>query len=218
MTFFYAPSPTPWLETIYQDETLWVVNKPSGVLSVPGKAPDKQDSILSRIHWQFPKAEAVHRLDLVTSGLLIIALNKNIERDLRRQFRERLVDKTYLARVWGWPKKPQGIINLPLICDWPRRPKQMVSFSRGKEAITYYECLSKNQTSTLIKLTPITGRSHQLRLHLFALGHPILGDNLYGNFYTKRMAPRLLLHATSLSFIHPLSKKRLSFFSPAPFL
>lgn len=217
MTFFYTPSPTPWLETIYQDEMLWVINKPSGVLSVPGKAPEKQDSILSRVHWQYPKAEAVHRLDLVTSGLLIIALNKRAERELRSQFRKRLVEKTYVARIWGHPKNLKGMINLPLICDWPRRPKQMVSFSRGKEALTYYECLTNNQTSTLIKLAPITGRSHQLRLHLFALGHPILGDNLYGDYHTKGLAPRLLLHATELSFTHPLSKKRLSFVSPSPF-
>lgn len=204
MMLTYDPPTEPWLYILYQDEHIMVVNKPSGLLSVPGRAPEHHDSIMARIQQQFPQAESVHRLDMATSGVMVVALNKPAERELKRQFREREPKKSYIARVWGHLAKDDGMIDLPLICDWPNRPKQKVCFETGKSAQTEYQVLSRDpDNSTRVLLTPITGRSHQLRVHMLSLGHPILGDRFYAHDEARAMADRLQLHAQELLITHP---------------
>ncbi|WP_111742090.1 bifunctional tRNA pseudouridine(32) synthase/23S rRNA pseudouridine(746) synthase RluA [Leminorella richardii] len=200
----YDPPTEPWLHVLYQDDHIIVVNKPSGLLSVPGKAPEHRDSIMTRVQRDFPGAESVHRLDMATSGVMVVALTKAAERELKRQFREREPKKSYIARVWGHLEKDEGLVDLPLICDWPNRPKQKVCFETGKSAQTEYQVLSRDADgSTRVLLMPITGRSHQLRVHMLALGHPILGDKFYAHPEAKAMAPRLQLHARELHITHP---------------
>ncbi len=160
---------------LYQDEHIMVVNKPSGLLSVPGRLEEHKDSVMTRIQRDFPQAESVHRLDMATSGVIVVALNKAAERELKRQFREREPKKQYVARVWGHPQPAEGLVDLPLICDWPNRPMQKVCYETGKAAQTEYEVLEYAEDNTArVRLKPITGRSHQLRVHMLALGHPIL--------------------------------------------
>ncbi|KAB8306164.1 bifunctional tRNA pseudouridine(32) synthase/23S rRNA pseudouridine(746) synthase RluA [Erwinia endophytica] len=214
----YNPPQTPWLHILYQDQHIIVVNKPSGLLSVPGRLAEHKDSVMTRIQRDFPTAESVHRLDMATSGVMVAALTKAAERELKRQFREREPKKTYVARVWGQPDKEKGVIDLPLICDWPNRPKQKVCFENGKAAQTEYEVLEYEAgNSARVQLTPITGRSHQLRVHLLALGHPILGDNFYAHEQARVMAPRLLLHAQTLTITHPQYQTSMTFRQPADF-
>ena len=200
----YNPPRDPWLLILYQDEHIMVVNKPSGLLSVPGRAPENKDSIMTRIQADFPTAESVHRLDMATSGVIVVALTKAAERELKRQFREREPKKSYVARVWGHLALDEGLIDLPLICDWPNRPKQKVCYETGKSSQTQYQVLSRDTDgSTRVKLSPITGRSHQLRVHMLAIGHPILGDGFYAPAEAKAMASRLQLHAQELCITHP---------------
>lgn len=181
-----------------------VVNKASGLLSVPGRAPENKDSVMTRIQADFPTAESVHRLDMATSGVIVVALTKAAERELKRQFREREPKKSYIARVWGHLAQDEGLIDLPLICDWPNRPKQKVCYETGKPSQTLYQVLSRDaDVSTRVKLSPITGRSHQLRVHMLAIGHPILGDGFYAHPEAKAMASRLQLHAQELCITHP---------------
>jgi len=181
-----------------------VVNKPSGLLSVPGRAPEHHDSVMSRVQQQYPLAQSVHRLDMATSGVIVVALTKAAERELKRQFRDREPRKSYIARVWGHPAKQEGVIDLPLICDWPNRPKQKVCFDTGKAAQTHYQVLSYDDDNTArMLLTPVTGRSHQLRVHMQSLGHPILGDSFYATPEALAMSSRLLLHAQELAITHP---------------
>ncbi len=181
-----------------------VVNKASGLLSVPGRAPENKDSVMTRIQADFPTAESVHRLDMATSGVIVVALTKAAERELKRQFREREPKKSYIARVWGHLAQDEGLIDLPLICDWPNRPKQKVCYETGKPSQTLYQVLSRDADgSTRVKLSPITGRSHQLRVHMLAIGHPILGDGFYAHPEAKAMASRLQLHAQELCIAHP---------------
>ena len=189
---------------LYQDKHIMVVNKPSGLLSVPGRAPENKDSVMTRVQNDFPTAESVHRLDMATSGVIVVALTKAAERELKRQFREREPKKTYIARVWGHLAQDEGLIDLPLICDWPNRPKQKVCSETGKSAQTEYQVISRDDDgSTRVKLSPITGRSHQLRVHMLAMGHPILGDGFYAHPEAKAMASRLQLHAQQLCITHP---------------
>ena len=161
----YNPPQDPWLVILYQDEHIMVVNKPSGLLSVPGRLEEHKDSVMTRIQRDFPQAESVHRLDMATSGVIVVALNKAAERELKRQFREREPKKQYVARVWGHPQPAEGLVDLPLICDWPNRPKQKVCYETGKAAQTEYEVLEYAEDNTArVRLKPITGRSHQLRV------------------------------------------------------
>lgn len=219
MEFYYDPPIAPWLDILYQDEEIMVVNKPAELLSVPGKAPELFDSIITRIQWQYPYAETVHRLDMSTSGILVIALTKEAERELKRQFRERETSKRYIADVWGMMEEDGGIIDLPLICDWPNRPKQMVCFERGKSAKTAYRVLFRERSKnfTRVELTPITGRSHQLRVHLLSLGHVILGDRFYAEGEAFICRDRLALHASELGFKHPITFKEMHFKAPLSF-
>ena len=213
----YHPSLEPWLHVLYQDEHIIVVNKPSGLLSVPGRLPEHNDSIMTRIQRDFPGAESVHRLDMSTSGVMVVALTKAAERELKRQFREREPSKTYIAQVWGQLLPDEGLVDLPLICDWPNRPKQKVCFETGKAAQTEWEVLERDAVSCRVQLKPITGRSHQLRVHMLAMGHPILGDNFYASPEAKALASRLLLHAERLTITHPVFGNSMTFRQPAEF-
>ena len=202
---------------LYQDEHIMVVNKPSGLLSVPGRLEEHKDSVMTRIQRDFPQAESVHRLDMATSGVIVVALNKAAERELKRQFREREPKKQYVARVWGHPQPAEGLVDLPLICDWPNRPKQKVCYETGKAAQTEYEVLEYAEDNTArVRLKPITGRSHQLRVHMLALGHPILGDRFYATPEALAMAPRLLLHALRQRDDLPRADRLLSRYPDAP--
>jgi tRNA pseudouridine32 synthase/23S rRNA pseudouridine746 synthase len=201
-------------ELIYQDDSLLVVNKPAGLLAVPGRGKDKQDCLSARLQQTFPDALVVHRLDMATSGLMVFARRAGMQRRLSQMFQEREVSKRYLAIVSGMLEQEVGEINLPLISDWPNRPKQMVDHTLGKPSLTRYRLLGMENGNSRVELEPVTGRTHQLRVHLAAIGHPILGDALYGDASSM---PRLLLHACSLSFNHPVSSEPLNFASPAPF-
>ena len=203
-------------DLIYADDDILVVNKAPDLLSVPGRGPDKQDCLIHRVQAVYPDALAVHRLDMATSGLLLMARGAAMHRQLSMLFQERQVAKRYIAVVAGQLAAETGEINLPLICDWPNRPRQMVSFEIGKPSLTRYRLLGfdVSSNSSRVELEPITGRSHQLRVHMAALGHPILGDDLYGS---ETSAPRLLLHATELSFPMPGTGQWQSFESPPDF-
>lgn len=214
----YNPPLEPWLHILYQDDHIMVVNKPSGLLSVPGRLEEHKDSVMTRIQRDFPQAESVHRLDMATSGVLVVALTKAAERELKRQFREREPEKSYVARIWGHPPKDEGLVDLPLICDWPNRPMQKVCFETGKSAQTEYLVLERAaDNSARIQLKPITGRSHQLRVHMQALGHPILGDRFYAHDEALAMASRLQLHAEWLTITHPAFGNKMTFRQPADF-
>ncbi|QDF68160.1 bifunctional tRNA pseudouridine(32) synthase/23S rRNA pseudouridine(746) synthase RluA [Shewanella sp. SNU WT4] len=216
--FIYCPPTDPWLSQVHCDKDIIVIDKPSGLLSVPGRALAHKDSVYSRVLAEHPNAQVVHRLDMATSGIIVLALRRSAEIELKRQFHDRETHKIYYARVAGHVKQAQGSVDYPLICDWPNRPKQMVDHKIGKPSLTHYEVISYGKRSTLVKLTPITGRSHQLRVHMMAIGHPILGDNFYADPLAKRLAPRLLLHAAELQITHPYSGEVLTFTAAAPFM
>jgi tRNA pseudouridine32 synthase/23S rRNA pseudouridine746 synthase len=213
----YQPPTDPYLDIIYQDEDLLVLNKQAGLLSVPGKAPEHKDCLQYRAQRVFPSATVVHRLDMATSGVIIFALNKAAHVHVSKQLENRQTDKTYFAKVFGVPEAKSGEIDLPLICDWPNRPKQMVDHERGKPSKTHWSIVDTDQHASLIKLKPITGRSHQLRVHMLALGHPILGDKLYAHEQAKLMSERLCLHAQSHTITHPTSGQAIRFSSEFAF-
>ena len=214
----YNPPQEPWLDLVYRDDYIAVVNKPSGLLSVPGNQPQYYDSAMSRVKEKYGFCEPAHRLDMATSGILLFALSKAADRELKRQFREREPKKYYQALVWGHVEQDHGVVELPLICDWENRPRQKICFERGKRAITFYDVLQRYPNNTTrVKLTPITGRSHQLRLHMLALGHPILGDKFYAHPQAKELSPRLCLHAESLQIQHPIIGETMEFTAPVGF-
>lgn len=202
---------------IYHDDDVVVVNKPADVLSVPGKGPDNQDCLVSRLHGQFPTIRVVHRLDFATSGVMVLALTAESHRELSKQFHDRLTGKTYIADIAGQPIDNAGEVELPLRCDWPNRPKQMVDFEQGKPAKTLWRKIEQFDHFSRVELKPITGRSHQLRVHMQQLGHPILGDRFYAPSAIKLMSKRLHLHALALSFNHPSTDEPIEFESPCPF-
>lgn len=216
----YNPPTEPYLDFVYRDDYIAVVNKPSGLLSVPGAKPEYRDSVQTRIQEKCGFAESVHRLDMATSGIIVFALSKKAEKELKRQFRDREPKKFYQALVWGKMGEvgEMGEINFPLICDWDNRPRQKICYVRGKKALTFYEILANYPNNTTrVKLTPYTGRSHQLRLHTMALGHPILGDKFYSNPLAKSLASRMCLHAESLTITHPISGEVMTFSAKANF-
>ena len=214
----YNPPQEPWLDLVYRDDYIAVVNKPSGLLSVPGNQPQYYDSAMSRVKEKYGFCEPAHRLDMATSGILLFALSKAADRELKRQFREREPKKYYQALVWGHLEQDHGVVELPLICDWENRPRQKICFERGKRAVTFYDVLQRYPNNTTrVKLTPITGRSHQLRLHMLALGHPILGDKFYAHPQAKALSPRLCLHAESLQIQHPITGETMVFTVPVGF-
>lgn len=213
----YDPPLKPWLDLLYEDEEILVFNKQSGLLSVPGNAEERHDSLDTRVKAKFIGARLVHRLDMPTSGIMVFARNRESQAHLSKQFEHRKTGKTYIARLAGIVVDDEGVIDLPLICDWPNRPKQMVDLERGKAALTRYLVLEREEGATRVRFFPKTGRSHQLRVHALSLGHPILGDNLYGGAENTKAAERLQLHAESLRVTHPTSEKTLEFFAPCPF-
>ena len=210
------------LEVVFIDDTLLVLNKPSGLLSVPGRGPDKQDCLSSRVQQQFADALVVHRLDMATSGLVIMALGASAQRQLNAAFSQRAVRKRYTAVVWGHLETPGDAwqtIDLPIVVDWPNRPLRIIDHERGQASVTrvrstHFDTL---RGVTRVELEPITGRSHQLRVHLQAIEHPIVGDALYAPPHVTAMAPRLLLHACHLAFAHPVTGSALALDSPADF-
>jgi len=215
----YHPPAHTGLDICYQDNDLLICNKPPGLLSVPGRGEDKQDSLSWRVQKEFPQALITHRLDMPTSGLLIFALKPEMQRNISLLFQDRKIAKKYIAIVDGKLEFKQGEINQPLICDWPNRPRQKIDHELGKASRTFYKVISYDETqnSSRIELTPHTGRSHQLRVHMQFLGHSILGDNFYAENDITKKSSRLLLHAHSLEFIHPLTQVMLRVVSPAPF-
>jgi len=207
----YNPPMTPYLSIVYQDDDLLIVNKPSGLLTVPGKDPKHADCLIARVNRVFPNAKIVHRLDMATSGIICLAMHKEAHRNLSIQFQDRKTAKRYVARVFGKLEQQTGSVDLPLICDWPNRPKQMVDHDKGKPSLTHFKVLEHEAQATRVELTPITGRSHQLRVHMLSLGHPILGDRLYAHSEALALAPRLQLHAEMLSLTHPASDEKMVF-------
>ena len=217
MLLSYTPPQSPYLDILYQDDAVVVFNKPSGLLTVPGKAPEHKDSLEYRARLVWPSVRVVHRLDMATSGVVVMALSAASQRELNRQFQQRETKKHYIANVTGIVSADTGSIDLPLICDWPNRPKQKVCYQYGKASLTHYQVLQRSDDHSRLKLTPITGRSHQLRVHLQWLGHPILGDKFYAAEAAFLAAPRLLLHAERLEFNHPDSAHPIVCFAPCPF-
>lgn len=211
------------IEIVYQDDHLLLVNKPAGLLTVPGKGPDKADCMISRLQEKWSRANVVHRLDMATSGILVVALTPTAHRELSKQFQNRETSKEYIAVVYGSLLATEGTVDLPLITDWPNRPRQKVCHESGKPSQTLWQVIPTPNTrkplahSTRVKLTPITGRSHQLRVHMLSLGHPIIGDNLYGCETSINMAPRLLLHARKLTITHPISQTTITAIAEADF-
>lgn len=204
---------------IHVDRSLIVADKPTRLLSVPGRGPEKQDCLVARLQTEFPDALIVHRLDYDTSGLIVLARGKTMHRELSILFQDRCVEKRYVAVVNGKLKEEVGEVDLPLIVDWPNRPLHKVDFELGKPALTRYRVIAHDAASntTRVALTPETGRTHQLRVHMQALGHPILGDPLYASGEALTKADRLLLHAEYLAFTHPVTGKALVFQCEAPF-
>ncbi|MFZ2739276.1 MAG: pseudouridine synthase [Burkholderiaceae bacterium] len=207
---------------LYADCALLVLNKAAGLLSVPGRGPDKQDCLSARVQALYPDALVVHRLDMATSGLMVMARGALAQKALNRAFANRQVSKRYVAVIDGLlavPDPAPGLIDLPIIVDWPRRPLRIIDQERGQASLTRYWVIAQDlvNNSTRIELEPVTGRSHQLRIHLQALSHPILGDALYASTSSAARANRLLLHASELRLAHPVTGEWLSFSSPPAF-
>lgn len=215
----YHPPPDQGLDIVYRDDTLLVLDKPGGLLSVPGRGADRQDSLLTRARQRFTDVQCVHRLDMDTSGLMLLALGRPAQRLLSDLFQQRRIVKEYIAVVHGRMREVAGEINLPLICDWPNRPRQKVDHRHGKPSLTTYRVLSYDARSrtTRVVLRPFTGRSHQLRVHMLSHGHAIVGDPLYTPHRRRAGSARLLLHASSLTFRHPHSGHMARLTSHAPF-
>lgn len=211
----YSPPNTP-LELIHEDHELLVVNKPAGLLSVPGKGDHLKDCLITRLQAAFPEALLVHRLDMDTSGVIVFARTPAAQRHLGLQFEKRMMKKSYLALVWGQVDGKEGVIDLPLIVDWPNRPLQKVCHETGRAAVTEWKVLRHDETSTRMRLFPQTGRSHQLRVHMRELGHPILGDPFYATG-PARDFPRLMLHAETLRLRHPDGGRGMTFRAKNPF-
>ncbi|WP_299955793.1 pseudouridine synthase [uncultured Roseobacter sp.] len=215
MSDAYVPPQDP-LVILHEDAEVLLVDKPAGLLSVPGKGPELADCLLTRVQAAFPDALLVHRLDRDTSGVMIFALTPHAQRHLGLQFEKRMTQKTYVARIWGVPTEKTGTVDLPLIVDWPNRPRQMVDLEKGKPAQTDWRVLKDEGDTARVRLHPKTGRSHQLRVHMLALGHPILGDPFYATG-PARDFPRLMLHSLELRFKHPQGGRSMKIRAAAPF-
>lgn len=210
----YNPPHDP-LVVLHEDAELLIVDKPAGLLSVPGKGEHLADCLMARIEKSFPTALLVHRLDRDTSGVMVFALSKSAQRHLGQQFERRHTKKTYVAQVAGEVAQSSGRIELPMVVDWPNRPLQHVDFIHGKHAVTQWRRGAVKNGATRMRLMPQTGRSHQLRVHMRALGHPILGDPFYSENATEY--PRMMLHSESLKLRHPQGGRHMEFKAKAPF-
>lgn len=213
--FAYDPPDTP-LSILYEDAAVLVIDKPAGLLTVPGKLENRQDCLISRLQAARWDALTVHRLDCDTSGVIIFARTKQAQGFLGQQFEQRRAEKAYLARLQGRLTPESGTVDLPLGSDWDFRPRQKVDQVHGRPAVTDWQVIDGSDVETRVRLTPHTGRSHQLRVHMLALGHPILGDQIYAP-ETVADHPRLMLHAETLALLHPLTGERVSFTAPVPF-
>jgi tRNA pseudouridine32 synthase/23S rRNA pseudouridine746 synthase len=211
----YCPPDTP-LDILHEDHEILVVNKPAGLLSVPGKGPELADCLIARLEAAYPQVLLVHRLDRDTSGVMVFGLTPHAQRHLGLQFEKRQTKKTYLARIAGRLEPKTGTVDLPLIVDWPNRPLQKVDHETGKPAVTDWRVMKASDEESRVKLYPQTGRSHQLRVHMLALGHPILGDPLYAPETADRY-PRMMLHAEELRLRHPDGGEGMKFRVAAPF-
>lgn len=213
----YEPPPNDGLNVLYSDNDILVLSKPAGLLSVPGNKPHLQDCLESRVQAEFPTATTVHRLDRGTSGVSIFALTPEAHRYLGLQFEKRKTTKTYIALVMGTVERENGTIELPLRTDWYNRPKQMVDVCLGREAITHWKVADRGLDFTRMELNPVTGRSHQLRVHMQSIGHPILGDDFYSSLEGAAKHSRLMLHAKRLQLTHPIKGEKMCFEDTCPF-
>lgn len=216
-----APAQPSGVKCIYADAHLLVLAKPAGLLCVPGRGADKQDCLSTRAQQEWPGALVVHRLDMATSGLVLMARDIATQRALGDAFAQRRVHKRYRAVVHGAVAQPDagdwGEINLPIAADWQRRPLRVVDAATGKPSLTRWRIVRHDRQTTHLELEPLTGRTHQLRVHLKAIGYPILGDTLYASAAVQALAPRLLLHASEIAFTHPQTQAAMHFALPAPF-
>lgn len=213
--FAYDPPDTP-LDILHEDAAIIVVNKPAGLLTVPGKLENRQDCLVTRLQAARWDALTVHRLDCDTSGVIIFARTKQAQGFLGQEFEQRRAQKTYIARLVGRLTPDHGTVDLPLGSDWEYRPRQKIDHDHGRPAVTDWQVIVRTDTETRVRLTPHTGRSHQLRVHMLSLGHPILGDQIYAPETLPEHA-RLMLHAERLSLHHPTTGERVTFSAPAPF-
>jgi tRNA pseudouridine32 synthase / 23S rRNA pseudouridine746 synthase len=216
-TFIYEPPLDPYLSVVHVDDQILVLEKPSGLLHVPGKDPRLSDCLERRAREQFPTASTVHRLDKDTSGVVVMALNKKAHAFIGIQFEKRLTRKSYVSRVWGLLAEESGHVDLPIATDWEHKPRQRIDFERGRPAQTNWWVLEREAKATRVKLEPLTGRTHQLRVHMLSIGHPMLGDVFYATGDALAAADRLQLHAQMLSFRHPLDGEMRVFEVPCPF-
>lgn len=214
---YLVPHSQEPIDILYQDADLLMVRKPHLLLTVPGRHPLNRDCLIGRLQVDYPSASIVHRLDLDTSGILVIPLHRQAHAHISRQFQARTVYKRYHAVVFGQPGDDAGDIDLPIATDWPNRPKQVICHERGKQALTRYQVLERQGDRSRLLLMPVTGRSHQLRIHLATIGHPILGCDLYAHEQALGLAPRLMLHASELDIEHPATGHRLRVSCPPPF-
>lgn len=212
--FVYNPPPGDPV-VIYHDAAILVVDKPSGLLSVPGKLEGREDCLERRLRLAYPGSLLVHRLDCDTSGVMIFARNKAAQGFLGQEFEKRRAKKSYVARVFGEMADERGQVDAPLCADWPNRPRQMIDHVNGRKAVTDWEVIGRAPGETRVRMYPLTGRSHQLRVHMLSLGHPIIGDPIYAEDFPE--APRLMLHAERLGLHHPTTGDWIEFEIPAPF-
>lgn len=215
MSSDYNPPQDP-LVILHDDHEVLLVDKPSGLLSVPGKGEHLADCLIARVQAVYPQALLIHRLDRDTSGVMIFGLTPHAQRHLGLQFEKRQTKKTYVARVAGQISEKTGTVDLPLIVDWPNRPLQMVDHENGRQAVTDWRVVRSNADETRVRLMPKTGRSHQLRVHMLAIGHPILGDPFYATG-PARDYPRLMLHSETFQFRHPDGGQGMRITAKSPF-
>jgi tRNA pseudouridine32 synthase/23S rRNA pseudouridine746 synthase len=216
-SYDYRPPLEPYLSVVHVDDDILVVDKPSGLLSVAGKAPELADCLAARAAAAYPGARIVHRLDKDTSGVMVLGRSKRAISGLGIQFEKRQTQKAYVARIWGETAEDAGRVDLPLAVDWENKPRQRVDLEAGRPAQTDWRVIGREPGVTRVALVPRTGRTHQLRIHMLAIGHPILGDAFYATGAAKTAADRLQLHAERLSFVHPGDGRMRDFYVPAPF-
>jgi len=216
-SYVYEPPTEPWLTVLHSDDRMLVLDKPSGLLTVPGKDPALADCLEARARGRWPTATLVHRLDKDTSGIVLMALDKKALGDLGQQFEKRRTRKRYIARVWGVMAEDSGRVDMPLATDWENKPRQRVDWENGRASQTEWTVLEREAQATRVALNPLTGRTHQLRVHMLAIGHPMLGDQFYSTGEALAGADRLQLHAEQLTFFHPDDGREMTFVSPVPF-
>lgn len=212
----YNPPMEPYISVIHRDADILVLDKPSGLLSVPGRDPALSDSLATRVQKQFPQALMIHRLDKDTSGVVLMSLNRKAHAKIAAQFENRTTEKSYIAVVWGTVADDEGLIDLPLAIDPDSKPRHRVDRDNGKPAQTRWQVLERGENTTRLRLFPLTGRTHQLRVHMKAIGHVMLGDEFYADGAALSAADRLLLHAEELAFRHP-DGRDVKFTIPCPF-